>query len=612
MKRAKQAFKIFRWRAVGPLFCFGVLLIILYVLFIDRIARRETESTLSETLGTEVDLASFRIRTADAAVDLGGLQIADPRNPARNLLEAGTITVDLDPVPLAEKKIVIDELRLSGLRFLTARKTPARPADPNSPAGKLLSETERWAREKFDFPRLALGRIDSAKSLVLNPEQLATVKAAKSLIGTADSTRAAFEQALGDLQLKALVDSSTALAARLAQSDPKQLGVAGVKRSLDDVRHAIDRVKQARGKLAVLDTTARKSFGVLQQGLQEVDAARQRDYAFARGLLQLPSFDAPNIGAALFGTQSTDYFQQALYYARILQRYVPPGLQPWNRPGPARVRMAGTSVEFPKEKSYPRFLLRHGDIDLATGATAQNQFKASFGGLTSQPELYGRPATLEANGRLAGEHPVAVELALMSRHFGKAPKDSLVAAVQGVSLPAIPFPGLPFAVDPGRSNVGFAFTLDGERIAGSWEVTSDQVTWAADSGVLRSASLVEGTVWKVVSGLTQLRVRAELGGTVSSPTLHVSSNLDDAIAARLRGLVGEELAKGEKRARAAVDSLVSQQVAAVQGKVAELQAQALQRLPLEKGQLDEVQKKLESELKRLAGSAAGGLKLPKL
>jgi hypothetical protein len=184
--------------------------------------------------------------------------------------------------------------------------------------------------------------------------------------------------------------------------------------------------------------------------------------------------------------------------------------------------------------------------------------------------------------------------------------------VRGISLPAIPFPGLPFAVNPGRSDVGFAFSLAGDRIDGSWEVTSDQVTWNADSSLLRSASLVEGTVWRVVSGLAQLRVRAVLGGTVSSPTLKVSSNLDDAIATRLRGLVGEELAKGEKRARDAVDSLVSQEVIALQGKVSSLQTEALQRLPVEEGQLDDVQKKLETELKRLAASAAGGLKLPKL
>lgn len=604
--------RIFRWRAVGPLLLFALLLVALYLLFAERIARRETEATLSEMLGTEVDLASLRIRERDAAVDLGGLQIADPRNPDRNLLEAGSITVDLDPLPLAEKKIVIDELRLSGLRFLTGRKTPARPADPRSPAARLLRETEQWAKDKFSFPGLALGRLDSVKSLVLHPEQLGSVKAVRLLAGAVDSAKTAFEQSLTGLAIQPLVDSSTALATRLARSDPKQLGIAGTKSAVTEVRQAIDRVNQAKTKLAGLETSVNACFSVLRQGVQDVDAARQRDYAFARGLLQLPSFDAPNIGASLFGSQSTDYFQQALYYAQVVQRYVPPGLQPWNRPGPQRVRMAGTTVEFPREKAYPRFLLRKGEIDLATGAAAANQFKASFGGITSQPELYGRPATLTADGRLAGEHPVGIDLTLMSRHFGKTPKDSLVAAVRGVTLPAIPFPGLPFAVHPGLSTVGFAFSLAGERIAGAWEVTSTHATWSTDSARLASASLVESTVWNVVSGLSEIRVRAELGGTVSSPTLTVRSNLDLAIAARLRGLAGEELARGEKRARDAVDALVSQQAAAVSGTVNALQARALRRLPVEKGQLDEAQRRLETELKRLAGSAAGGLKLPKL
>ncbi len=604
--------KIFRWRAVGPLLLFLVLLVVLYFLFAERLARTETESTLSDALGTEVDLASFRIREQDAAVDLGGLAIADPRNPARNLLEAGSITIDLDPVPLAEKKIVIDDLRLAGLRFLTARKTPARPADPNSPAGRLLRETEQWARDKFQFPRLVLGRIDTVKSLVLNPAQLGTVQAATALVGRVDSTRTAFEQSLSELQVKPLVDSSTALVTRLSGTDPKQLGVVGAKNAIAEVQKAIDRIKQTRAQLQGLETSAKASLGSLQQGLQDVDAARQRDYAFAKGLLNLPSFDAPNIGASLFGSQSMDYFQEALYYARIVQRYVPPGLQPWNRPGPKRVRMDGTTVEFPQQKSYPRFLLRKGELDLATGAADANRFQAKLTGITSQPALYGRPATVEAGGRLAGESPVAISLVALSRHFGKSPTDSIVASVRGVTLPPISIPGLPYAVHPGRSVVGFAFSLAGDRLAGAWEISSDSASWHADSTLRQSASPVQSTIWKVVSGLTELRVSAELGGTVEHPTLRVSSNLDDAVAARLKGLVGEELARAEQQARDAVDQLVGSQVAALQDRVTALQAQTFARLPVEAGQLDEVQKKLETELRRLAGSAAGGLRLPKL
>lgn len=607
-----QKFKIFRWKAVGPLLLFLVLLVVLWIIFADRIVRSQAESNLSETLGTEVDIASLRIREADAAVDIGGLAIADPRDPMKNLFEAGSITFDMDPIPLAEKKIVVDQVKLSGLRFLTTRKTAARPADPNSPAGKLLSQTKAWAKDKFQFPKLALGRIDSVKSLVLNPEQLGTVQAAKGFLGTVDSTRDAFEKSLASLQIKALVDSSTALANQLARTDPKTLGIAGVKNTITSVQKSIDRIKQKKNDLASLEKTAQSSMATLQQGLADVNAARLKDYAFAKGLLQLPSFDAPDIGASLFGEQSTDYFQQALFYAKVAEKYIPPRLQPWNRPGPKRTRMAGTTVEFPKEKEYPRFLLRQGDVDLATGTAGQNNFKASFANITSQPALIGKPATLAASGKIAGDSPISVDLSALSRHFGSSPKDSLQARVAGVSLPPIPFPNLPFAVNPGRSTLGLSFSMAGDRIAGAWEINSDQVTWQADSSSLKSAGVVENTVWRVISGLNQLQVRAELGGTINSPSIKIRSNLDDAIAARLRGLVGEELAKGEAKAKAAVDKLVDEQVKTLQAKVSDLQSQALAKLPVEKEQLDGVQKQLDTQLKRLAGSATGGLKLPKL
>src|SRR6185436_3569296 len=143
----RRRHKIFRWRAVGPLLFFLLLFGLAWLIFSDRVARRLVAADLSETLGTEVDVAQLRIRETDAAIDLGGLAVADPRNRMRNLLEAGTITLRLDPAPLVEKKFVVNQLTLSGLRFLTARKTPARPADPNSPTGKLLSEVLSWAEE---------------------------------------------------------------------------------------------------------------------------------------------------------------------------------------------------------------------------------------------------------------------------------------------------------------------------------------------------------------------------------------------------------------------------------------------------------------------------------
>ena len=45
------------------------------------------------------------------------------------------------------------------------------------------------------------------------------------------------------------------------------------------------------------------------------------------------------------------------------RRYMPPGLLPRETSGPDRLRMAGSTVRFPKERNYRAFLLEAGTVD---------------------------------------------------------------------------------------------------------------------------------------------------------------------------------------------------------------------------------------------------------
>lgn len=496
----RAAFKIFRWRAVGVILLAFVALVICWFLFAETLIRKSAEDSLSETLGTQVDInGSLVIREGDVAVDVGDLAIADPRNPARNLLEAGTITVDLDPVPLAEKKIVIDQVQLSGLRFLTTRATPARPADPNSPAGRLLRETEAWARDKFNFPKLALGRVDTVKSLVLNPEQGSARCRRQAFLGQVDSTRAAFEQSLAALELTPLVDSAGALATRLAQTDPKKLGLAGAA--------------TPRSRCSAPSTGSNRPGNGCRRWNRPRGAPPPRRWGRAsptwmppasaitpspRGCSTCPALTPPTSGSRSSGSRAPTTSSRRCTTRRCCRstcrRACSRGTGPvpsapaWTAP-PSSSQGAG----------YPRFLLRQGSIDLAAGQGEQHRFEASFGGITSQPALYGRPAALSAAGRIGGATPLDVTLALLSRHYGAAPTDSLVARVGGVPLPAIPLPGAALRREPRDQHPsGFSFSLSGDRLHGGWDLTSDRAAWSADTSRLRAAGLVENTVWRVV------------------------------------------------------------------------------------------------------------------
>jgi hypothetical protein len=116
----------------------------------------------------------------------------------------------------------------------------------------------------------------------------------------------------------------------------------------------------------------------------------------------------------------------------------------------------------------------------------------------------------------------------------------------------------------------------------------------------------------VVSGLNDLQVVAELSGSIASPRFSVSSNLDKAIAQRLQAVIGEEVARAEKMVRAKVDSLVADKVEPVKRQVAALQTQATGRVQSEQQRIADVEKQLNTELRRLTRGLAPGIELPKI
>jgi hypothetical protein len=151
----------------------------------------------------------------------------------------------------------------------------------------------------------------------------------------------------------------------------------------------------------------------------------------------------------------------------------------------------------------------------------------------------------------------------------------------------------------------------GAELRGRWAISSDRVRWVTDSGG-RKLNDIERLVLRTVSGLNHLKVVAELSGSIASPKFSVSSNLDKAIAQRLQAVIGEEVAKAERMARAKVDSLVADKVEPVKRQVAAVQNQATGRIKTEKQRLDEVEKQLNAELKRLTSGLAPGIELPKI
>jgi hypothetical protein len=179
-----------------------------------------------------------------------------------------------------------------------------------------------------------------------------------------------------------------------------------------------------------------------------------------------------------------------------------------------------------------------------------------------------------------------------------------------VKLPSMSVPVLPFRADPGRGTSELRFSLDGDRLTGHWSVASGELAWPTDSARQRSLNTVESLVARVLTGVRQLDLSADVGGTLRAPTLAVRSNLDRVVADRLRAVVGEEVTKAEAKVRAQVDKIVEEKSAPVKARVAEVRAESEKKIAEARARLDEEKKKLDAQLKTLSGGLVGLPKIP--
>ena len=592
---SRSRIKIFRWKAVGPLLVLLVIGVVLWWIFADTIARHQSEQVGTQILGAKVEIQRLHLDLRHGKVMLYGLTVASPHEALRNLMQADELVADVDVLPLTEKKLVINRIAANGLRFGTARETDGRVAAKSDGgdgiAGRVMAETREWANQ-FKVPalQLATGKISIDS---LDPRRLSTLPAAEALGARADSSRKAWQTSFEGLQLGPTIDSANATLEKLKHARATDIA------ALNEGRQAITRLKRAGDRVTALERNVKTGVAGLQSGLAGLDSAKRRDYAFARSLLKLPSLDAPSVGSALFAPGAIRPFERMLYYAQLARRYMPPGLLPRAATGPQRVRRAGEDIRFPKEKALPAFLLRSAELSflLHPNSEQPQRYAGHLTGLTSDPALYGRPTSLGATGPL-------LAAGAMLNHVREIPVDTAGATLGGIRLPAFDVPGVPLHLDPGSGTTQLGFNLNGDTIHARFVIRSSNVTWARDSGFANSQ--IGGLIWSAISGISNLDLEARISGALHNPDLAVRSNLDQAIATRLRAVLGAQVAAAEKQVHDRVDALVNQRIAAARTQVTQIETQAQAQIAQQRGKLDELQKQLEQRLREMTG----GIRLP--
>jgi uncharacterized protein (TIGR03545 family) len=605
--------KIFRWKAIGTLAGTVGLLVLLTWLFLDTLVRRGIEKTGELIVGAKVELASAHVRLSAGQIVLRGLQVANRRQPMQNLIEASDLVAAINLLPLLEKKLVIDSLVALGVRFDTPRKTSGALPEEGSTASAIARQVEEWAGQ-IRIPSFSLEGLGRAMELPpLNADSLRTVRQARAIVQFADTARRGWETELKTIDPRPKIDSGKAMVEHLRGINTRSLNPQDLAKTIQSTKATLSALTSTIDRMRKLQHSVDSGVARMRTGVKGLDDARRGDYGYAMGLLKLPSLEGPDLSPALFGMKALDRMQAVLYWIRVADRYIPPGLAARFHDGPKRARLAGTTVAFPREHAWPQLLLRRAALDLTLGGegVAAGAYQARLSGLTTEPALYGQPFRLLAQRTGGRAGPRDARLAGVLDHVRAPVRDSVAASIAGFALPSYDLPPLHARAGLGDGITQVTLQRRGGDIDVRWLIHSTNVAWTrlADSGATAAApGQADALLWRIVSAVKNVEIETRLAGTLERPALSVRSNLGAEVARGLKKEIGAQVAHAEQVARARVDSAVQGQVAAAQQRLGSVQNDVQARVAGQRGELDAVRADLEKQLRSLTG----GIGLPKL
>jgi len=115
--------KIIRLWGIITFFILTLVMAAIWVFAAPIIIETTLEDLSSEALGAKVEVGDVNLALFPLRIEINDLQATDPDQPMRNLLQAKQIDFALDTESLLWKKILIDELTMTGVQLASKRNT---------------------------------------------------------------------------------------------------------------------------------------------------------------------------------------------------------------------------------------------------------------------------------------------------------------------------------------------------------------------------------------------------------------------------------------------------------------------------------------------------------
>jgi uncharacterized protein (TIGR03545 family) len=486
------------------------------ILFMDYWIKLVAEKSLAQTTGAEVNIASVEHTFSPFGITLNHIQLTDPKAPHTNQLEAESISAKIDLAPLLLRKLIIDELIISGIKLGSLRDSKGavyrEPAKVRQPVADVFAD----AKEMLSVDE------------ILARSALKTTKEIEATQAVYAKHSEALQQQFSALPKKdKLTDYQTRLKALTETDYQNPIELTSAKKEFDKLKQEILKDKK---RLSDFKQSLVQAKNELSAQLMMLKAAPGQDYAQLKSLVAGDAQAINDVTTLVFGEQVGEWSQYALATFDI----VGPMLKTQEQVEEKQLGYAGKWISFDDTSSLPDLWIKKAQISLQW---LHEEIISDWQDITHQHDVLGRPTIFTVN---SAKSSLWQSLILNGDLWlsGSGVKANQSWALSGLKLSELDLVSqekLTSQLQSGLLSSKGSAVLDEEAISGNGSIDFNSLVIKA-----KGSNQITNIVADTLNQLKTLTINTDIGGTLGNLDLSFSSDLNKQIGIALLSNVGAE------------------------------------------------------------------------
>jgi len=479
----------------------------------DPFLRYAAIQTAQSVTGARADIEQVTTGFFPPVISVNNVALASATSPGTNLVEFSELSGHLAGAPLLRKSFVVEEAKVTGIRFGTARDDdgqleviPTEPKEPSWLAEKLSETGDEWLQQLV---------VDVKTQL--DPNTLETWRTSQQL-------KVKWEERVDVMQrdIKTFEPRVKQLQTKVEQV--KQLpAVDQVQQYLQLATEGQQLLQEAQN----LQNEVRRMGPEVQQDLKQLDRARLNDQQQIVQKVRQLKPSPRRITESLIGPQLYQQLHQALSWLEMGTEY-----QKQLRDQTKVERHRGRNFEFPLLNPTPRLHCRRIEMngELLIGQQV-SPFHALLTDAASDPVLVGQPMVF----RMTSSGQTPLQLAVRHDATTDRPTTDVIAELHEHQPRSLQLGDPETAVlTAALSDLNWSarIRLQEEHIAGAIRLHAQMSQSDLESD--RMPAMLRSEVAGIFQSLDSIDATVDLTGNLQHPQIEIQSDLGEQIATGMK------------------------------------------------------------------------------